>query len=466
MRSRGKKSWVFGGILILAAAFGPYGGFGMASSAENSPPQTLAQTPVPTRSESTSESQADAEEESRFVLTRLGLVQEGIPVDRGETLFLRMKGSKGGFTISKLDVVFIGKTREEVFDFQRKKLVPGDLAGILTLAEWSARNQLAPEGIALLKATRTLTEDPAVQEELTKKIEQMEYVERLKNEALAKMNATKERGPSPAETSEDPEKAHREAFAQKVPTSVQDRYTRKIQPILLKRCGMDGCHQAESDSVFTLSDPLGGGSRRQANLRNLETVFQWIDPADPTQSPILNHPPIADAANTRVYPFGEDANSLKDYETFVGWLGSLAGKIDGVPITPRPQSAPNRMKDAASDGDTGESGNGSGAAYYGPGSQYGMTEAEWNEFNRAADSNPDGPTNEGEDAGTAGLSANIATAGIEKSDALRRSDPNNADETLRRAGFIPKNPPKDEFDPAPFNRKYHAESPDKERGSH
>ena len=438
---------------------------------EKSPPESkfsekTEKTAEPSATDS-GEKPEKSEEKNRFILTRLGAVHEGMPVDRGETIFLQMKEGKGGFTISKLDVLFIGKTRKELFDFQRQKLVPGDLAGGLKLAEWSEHNQLTPEGIALLRAMITLTDDEQVREVLNGKIGQMEYVDRLKNEAIAKMEAAKKRQPGADEGTKDPEELRLEAFGKKIPSVILDRYQRKIQPILLKRCGIDGCHQETSDSVFTLVEPFGGGSRRHRNLRNLESVFDWIDPFNPAQSPIMNHPPIADAFGVRVYPFGEDGTSLKDYEAFTGWLTSMAGKIDGYQPDPnRPNTRKTKKEpvmsaalpivnpDRVFSEKSPAPSESAAEPYYGPGSQYGMSEAEWNEFNRAAENAGSAGQISGQ---SAGLSANIAASGTEASAKFHHADPNDNSAALRRAGYLPKNPPKDEFDPEPFNRKYHPE---------
>lgn len=130
---------------------------------------------------------APSPESTRFVLTRMGIIQEGIPEDRGETIFLRLPNSGGGLTVSKLDILFIGKTRTELFEFQKRQLPAGDVGSLLKLADWAGRNQLAGEAIRTLKETAEATADPTGRSALLERLAKMEYVERIKSEAVRRM---------------------------------------------------------------------------------------------------------------------------------------------------------------------------------------------------------------------------------------------------------------------------------------
>lgn len=357
---------------------------------------------------------------NRFVLTRLGIVQEGIPEDRGETIFLRLPNSTGGLTISKLDILFIGRTRSELFEFQRRQLPVGDIGSLLKLADWSLRNQLAPEAIALLKLTAEKTADPQGRAALLERLAKMEYVERIKSQALRRMNELADSADAPSDSPAktlDPEQVRLLAFAKEVPFTVEDRFIRKIEPILLRRCATADCHlDGSCETVFPLVEPSAAKSLRFGHLRNLETVLGAVSFRRPETSPILNHPAVADENGERIWPFGEDNASLKDYEQFVVWVTSLGTKMKNYTPDPARQI---------------------------------QTRFEVGPAQESADHRE-------ESAPDAVLAANIPLAQTEQ---YQKPNPNDDAQALQRAGYLPTETLRDEFDPTPFNRKYHPKRP-------
>ncbi len=361
--------------------------------------------------------QSPSDDGTRYFLTRLGLIQEGIPEDRGETVFLRLPGG-GGLTISKLDILFVGLTRSELFEYQRRLLPEGDTSALLKLADWAGRNRLATEAIAYLKETAQTTADSASRATILQHIAKMEYVERIKNEAARQMSESEKNLSAislpGAATMVDPERARLSEFSKGIPYTVEEKFIRRVEPILLRRCGGSDCHQEETGATFTLAHPETASSFRTAHLRNLESVLDFVSCARPETSPILNHPKILGNNGEQVWPFGADEKSLKDYETFVEWITSLNGKLANYipdPNRPRPAGRERIVKPMEPERET---------------------------------------TNE------IPLMANIP---IDSTKEYKRVDPNDNDEALRRAGYHPKTVLRDEFDPAPFNQKYHPNGP-------
>lgn len=373
-------------------------------------PIVAAQTPP-------EEKPASAEEEPiRFVLTRLGIVQKGIPVDRGDSILLRLPNTQGGINISKLDILMISSSRQEIFDFQRKQLPAGDIGAYIKLADWSVRNQLAPNAIEMLKEILAQTSDPAANETLSEKIRQMEYVEQIKSEALEKMAASQNSAQETAPVA--PEQKRLTAFGRRIPYAVSDRFVRKVQPVLLRRCAVADCHEdGNSDSAFLLCVPSETESVKTGSLRNMETVFDWVRFDKTSASPLLNHPPVCDKNGERIYPFGDDSASLGDYKILADWLGVIEGKMTDY----RPD--PNRP------------------AHHRPTRTVRLAEpdrpnvAATNELDQTDDLQKD-------------LSGELSP---------ERPNPNSDAEALKRAGYLPKQPLSDEFDPLPFNQKYHPE---------
>lgn len=419
-----RRFFFVGAALFGAALFGL-----LLFTADEAP----AQSPAP-KSEAQSGANTSADTSKiRYFLTRTGLIQEGIPEDRGDTIFLRSPNDTGGLTITKLDILFVGLTRSEIFEYQLHQLPPGDIGSLLRLADWAARNQLSADAISYLKAAADATSDPVRQGALIEHIGKMEYVERIKAEAL--LRTAEAAGSDPSDTTpltssgllpkQDSERARLAAFAKKIPFTVEDRYTRKVEPVLLNRCGTSDCHAEGSGSAFTLEDPRRKRDFHQVRLRNLESVLDFVTCGNPQNSPILHHPEIVGLNGERVWPFGEDEMSLSDYQVFTDWLQSLGGKMRNY--TPDP-NRPRESTRAARGTSSGGASEGTPATY----------------IQTSGSGSP------------AELTANIDLA---ETRANRPAGPNDDAEALRRAGYIPTTQLRDEFDPAPFNQKYHPKGP-------
>ena len=373
---------------------------------------------------------------NQFFLTSQEKLYEGVPEDRGDSWLIKPPGQSGGLLISKLDILFIGDTRESVFEFRKSRLPAGNYAAVSKLAEWGTRNQLSEQALRLLEETAAEA-DPETRIVLRRQIERIGYVERLKKEAEDRLSEP-ESGQN-ARPAKDPEQVRLEEFGRQVPLSVQDAYARKIQPLLLRRCAAAGCHDAETpENGFTLVKPQRR-TARYGNLANLEQILRRTDLTVPSSSRILNHPEIIDQYGQQVYPFGSDTNSLKDYKLFSEWVLSLGKKI----------SKPIRFTEPMT---------GAYAASAG------------NEKETRQEDVPAGPA-----AQPAGFESRYArTRQPAPADAPRPLDLTEpSDETAPPAGpkfrrlpapaefpslsVIEEPTIRDEFDPEPFNSKYHPE---------
>ena len=121
-------------------------------------------------------------DEIRYFLTSQEKLYEGIPEDRGDSWLIKLPGQTGGLLVSKLDIIFIGDSRDDVFDFQKEKLPPGNFGAAAKLAEWGTRNQLSDRALDLLKEM-IAEADPETRVVLQRQIDRIEYVENLKKNA-------------------------------------------------------------------------------------------------------------------------------------------------------------------------------------------------------------------------------------------------------------------------------------------
>ncbi|MDD3585667.1 MAG: hypothetical protein PHQ75_00675 [Thermoguttaceae bacterium] len=301
------------------------------------------QRPLATKSEATEPASAG---KVQYLLTRQGFVWEGVIEQGDKTLYVKLPDQSGGVTISRLDVLCIAGSKEELFEYRRVQVNQADIGEVIKLADWGVRHQLTLPAIALLQSIAQ-TADASVRDMLNKKISQLQYIEKIRLDSL-------KHKPIPARPEQSGEESRRseqlrqtEQWGRTIPLAVQDRFLKKIQPVLFRHCSSEGCHRESSKELdFVLYQSVIRSSKRVNGLKNLRSVLVRVNLASPQASRILNHPPITDRHGKPCYPFGNAPDSLKDYETFVDWIGGLSGLLSPSDIRAageeRPLTAPSQ----------------------------------------------------------------------------------------------------------------------------
>ncbi len=420
--------------------------------ASDASPQTPPVSTLPTAA--TPDAPAPSEP-ARFVLTRLDVVHVGVVRDRGDVLSIELLDG-GSVSVSKLDVQFIGGSRDDVFAFKKSRTRLEDVGETLRLADWANRRQLAPQAIALLetKLAEPLLSD-GERRVVSAKLEELRQIEKWRVSAaqtlVARQNAVSSAPSAATQTSSTPvapEIAEIERWAQDLPVSAFDRFARRAQPILQKRCATAGCHDGSNpNSAFRVRPKGVGAQARLALYFNLRETFDFIDFNNPAQSPILNHPVVADADGNRVYPFGEGRWSAQDCQTFVSWVESLndgkLGRYVHRQSRVRDASAATLRPDAVS--------------RYHRVATPSMTNAPVptptnpNPFAKLFD-DPTAETAETSSFPQPSRTALPELAAPNVADATPEADdPNSPENVLKRGGYAPKRQYRDEYDPAIFN---------------
>lgn len=361
----------------------------------------------------------------QYVLTRQGIIQEGIIHDRDQSIYIQFANGKGGFTISKLDILFIGQTKEDLLEYRRARIRPSDTAELLKLTDWAVRNQLFTPAFQMLKHTLESTTDYSSREILEKKIRQMEMIEKIRTDSLKKRT---EIAPDPKRIEEERERIEWEKWSKSIPMTIQEQFIRKVQPVLLRRCGSSGCH-SEADGRSLIIYQTGNGSPvRQNSLKNLAAILEGVDLDQTSSSAILSHSKIVNDKGIRVYPFGSDSNSLKDYENFVKWINDLQGKMKKMGPSPL-----QKIKDPKKSGSKSDL------------PQDPIPEAQKKEQEKSDSTHK------------AGLSHFHfqGPATVNRKAPPVKGDPNSTEEVYKRVGLLPTDIPKDIYDPILFNKKYH-----------
>jgi hypothetical protein len=78
-----------------------------------------------------------------------------------------------------------------------------------------------------------------------------------------------------------------EKTARELPEGSVERFTAIVQPLLINRCGANGCHGPNSKNGFQLLKPaLGQVANRRFTQRNLYSALQFVDRDEPQNSRI------------------------------------------------------------------------------------------------------------------------------------------------------------------------------------
>ena len=371
------------------------------------------------------------------VLTRLGAVCEGAIRDRGDAYLIEFEGG-GSTLVSKIDAEFVGSSRQAVYRYKLERTRAEDVNELLKLADWAGRRQLGSEAIKTLTERLERSTDPAERSAIERKLDDLIQAESFRADAARAIAERESRGartvdkPTPEKT---PEQVELEAWGARVPFATLERFSRKANPVLQKRCASSSCHGDATTSRYSLRPKVLGSAARAVLFANLRATLDYVELDRPEESPILNHPTVVDAKGERVYPFGNDRTSKKDCAAFVEWLESLKKEPvlaalvrETRPAVPaRADAAPTEFAPAVS----------------APG------EPTLDSFAGAFDVDSDRSGAAPDDVLRFG-SSQEALKYLPKPE----DDPNSPEARLRRVGASPQKKYRDEIDPAIFNDRF------------
>jgi hypothetical protein len=103
-----------------------------------------------------------------------------------------------------------------------------------------------------------------------------------------------------------------EATARELPEGSVEKFTAVVQPLLLNRCGANGCHGPNSKNGYQLLKPaLGQVANRRFTQRNLYSTLQFVDRDEPQNSKLFLLPQQRHG-NTAAPVFDEHTQSQLD----------------------------------------------------------------------------------------------------------------------------------------------------------
>lgn len=240
----------------------------------------------------------------RQILLRDAVVIEGQVTQQGETILILTGNAR--IRLPRDRVLCWADSIDGLYQYQLDHRLRNDFSSHLALAQWSLRNQFArgaAEQIAAAAALRP--QDPSLPY-LREQLRQQEAMRTagppepvpFDSAAVASTPLI----PAGFEEAAEEKSVTRNAETEPAPKSPSNAkstqpwaadelrlFATEIQPILTNRCAMAGCHDRGSTSRWQLLTAPGLGNRiwAQGTRQNYWNTLRWIDPNEPSSSPLL-----------------------------------------------------------------------------------------------------------------------------------------------------------------------------------
>lgn len=214
----------------------------------------------------------------------------------GRVLYGQISERPGGYMIEAPDskqvipfqmIRLTATSLEEAYVKQRDALKKPTAGDHLQLAEWCYEQRLHDAAREQLAAALKLEPDRIEARQLLAAVET----------ASESAESPRERGSRrPTAGAATP----RELTAAGISTDSHAQFVRRVQPILVNRCGNASCHGSAAKNDFKLANVRAGHrqQRRETEL-NLSTVLRYVDRQSPGDSPLLARTVNADSGAHR-----------------------------------------------------------------------------------------------------------------------------------------------------------------------
>ncbi|MEO1997024.1 MAG: hypothetical protein ABGZ17_17285, partial [Planctomycetaceae bacterium] len=227
---------------------------------------------------------------ARMLLVRGGRILEG-DIRRAAGGYV-VKVANGNMFVPFEHVKFEADSKADAYRKLRKSMPDLTASNHIALARWCMSHHQLPA--AQTELSDALALEPSRQEAraMLRRLESM----------LHPQTATHLTLPRPAARTDDGFLASDIKSLAGLSRDLARTYMLKIQPLLLNKCGNARCHGGESTSRFQLRQQHGPS--RITTERNLASMIQQINLAEPEQSPLLVIPQGNHASRGRSVFFG------------------------------------------------------------------------------------------------------------------------------------------------------------------
>ncbi|NLX57168.1 MAG: hypothetical protein GXY58_18835 [Planctomycetaceae bacterium] len=222
------------------------------------------------------------------------------------------------------------ETLEDAYQQKRDGLpTRRSVADHLALADWCLRYELMGSAAEQLMAAQRLEPDSP---------EVATFERRLRLAAQQPTAARSTSTPAPLLTTQ----SDLDQLVRSMPDGTVEQFTNVIQPLLINRCGMSGCHGPNCSSSFRLAYPNWSRTLpRRFTQSNLHVTMQQIDLGKPEDSLLLVNATSAHGTCTHATLGQRDAEQL---DQLVEWVHRCTvnrtsptnlGSTDALPLSPQ-----------------------------------------------------------------------------------------------------------------------------------
>ncbi len=255
---------------------------------------------------------SSAADDHGVVLLRSGGVLQGKITINGERYVVT--GPKSVVDVSASQVLLLASSLDDAYAQQRQQL-PSETAEVhLKLAEWCLRYHLLPAAQQELADARKLdSRDPRI-ELLDRRLSVASHPQQTANQDTST--------DLDEESLSQKELRELEAIAKELPPGAVERFTRKVQPLLVNSCTASGCHRPGGKQDYQLDRAvLYGLSNRRITLRNLVATLELVNRDSPQQSELVTVPRRTHGGMKRpVFGPRQQARLTQ----LVDWIGQIA----------------------------------------------------------------------------------------------------------------------------------------------
>lgn len=250
----------------------------------------------------------------RFFLLKTGLLMEATAI-QGETHY-EMKTEFGIMQVPIENVLFSGKDRNEVYQYKKSLVDPASCTQLMNLAEWCINNKMPEKGLKEYEAAMQVAPNNNLAAFVQGRLDSLRKALPLPIESGQQPLQGGESGIRPTMGHDtDPEMTN---WANGIPKSVFETFTKKVQPILVQRCAAADCHGSNSDNQYKIKIPRQAGGR--TTYSNLRSTLDRVDLENPGESPMLSAMILSHAGKKPIYSVESD-----QYVNAIEWI-QLASK--------------------------------------------------------------------------------------------------------------------------------------------
>ena len=231
---------------------------------------------------STASSKSTAEPASILVLRDGGVLTGN--VSRIEDCYLIHRGGTE-IQVPTAKVLIACRTLAEGYEARRAEVNPASADSHLSLAAWCLTHGLKPQAARELADVRALEPNHPRLALLERRLAAAEPIATPNHSANRRLPGTPIATAPP-----DVQESHTSPLATETELSgpVVERFTRKVQPILVNNCTTSGCHQRGGSQQFQLDRALLHGlANRRSTMQNLSATLALVDRQQPHLSPLL-----------------------------------------------------------------------------------------------------------------------------------------------------------------------------------